>query len=104
MHETKGTAHNHQGQTAGDAESRVRGHAEAHATHPRTARAGDRPKYASYTGKNAHLIFSFDFDFFFDKVAYIIDEMMYVLMHFLFIEKNAYARFVNYMVWQLVYV
>lgn len=52
MHKATGPAHHHQGQTARDSESRVRGYAEAHATHPRAARAGDRPQYASHTGKN----------------------------------------------------
>jgi len=52
VHEATGPAHHHQGQTARDFESRVRGHAEAHATHPRAARAGDRPQHASHTGEN----------------------------------------------------
>lgn len=52
MHKATGPAHHHQGQTARDSESRVRGYAEAHATHPRAARAGDRPQHASHTGKN----------------------------------------------------
>lgn len=43
-------AHHHQGQTAGDAQSGVRGHAETNTPHPRAARSGDRPQHASHPG------------------------------------------------------
>lgn len=60
MHEAAGPAHHHQGQTARDSESRVRGDAEAHATHPRAARAGNRPQHASHTGKNLNVFIYLD--------------------------------------------
>lgn len=44
-------ADHHQGQTAGDAQSGVRGHAETYTPHPRAAGSGDRPQHAGHSGK-----------------------------------------------------